>query len=73
MSEMSANNSEVTFLRQQLDGYEKCKSRVAELELELEITKIQLRRFQRNELIALAVRREIALDNLRRVQNSIQG
>ena len=64
--EIKALRQEVKLLNAEILGYEKSKERVAELELELEITKIQLRRFQRNEILSLAVRREIALENLRR-------
>ncbi len=67
LAEIKGLRQEVKILKHELCGYEKSKERVAELELELEITKLQLRRFQRNEMISLAVRREIALENLRRV------
>ncbi len=64
--EIKALRQEVKILRHEIVRFDKTKERVAELELELEITKSQLRRFQRNEVISLAVRREIALENLRR-------
>ncbi len=72
LAEIKALREEVKILKHEISGFEKSKERVAELELELEITKIQLRRFQRNEIISLAVRREIALENLRRAHGSVE-
>ncbi len=53
-------------MKEQIKQYEDLKHKHAELQLELDITKSQLQRFQRNEMDLLAVRRQIALENLRR-------
>ena len=60
---------ELQDVKKNLKEYEDLKMKHAELQLELDITKSQLQRFQRNEMDLLAVRREIALQNLRRHHN----